>query len=336
MPKRLSQDRVDLIVALQKEIQHVVEVARRTGHDRNTVSKVLREAGVSTENTFAHNHCGADSHLWKGGKETRPCCICGKPITRFPAAFVHNSNPCCSDECYRKFDAERSRGEKCHFWKGGVSEENNRERASADYRLWRQNVYRRDGFKCRVCGADDTIHAHHIGPWHKDKALRYDVGNGITLCAKHHEMIRRHEEEYAPFLQKIMDAGVEKYKPFVDMEYREPKEKECTLCHRLQPINNFHRSGKYRKSECKECRSAISRRRREAKAAEYVCGWCRKTFIGYRTEETVYCSRECAGMARRKPDSPYIARNEYMREWMKRRRSARREVEHCFLGFLQG
>lgn len=51
---------------------------------------------------------------------------------------------------------------------------------------WRTEVKKRDGNKCMRCGSIDKLHAHHIIPWMKNKELRYDLNNGITLCASCH------------------------------------------------------------------------------------------------------------------------------------------------------
>ena len=66
-------------------------------------------------------------------------------------------------------------------------------RRSSKYNTWRMAVYRRDGFKCRFCGDDDQIHAHHIKPWADYPDLRFDVDNGITLCPTCHRAIHRKE-----------------------------------------------------------------------------------------------------------------------------------------------
>lgn len=64
-----------------------------------------------------------------------------------------------------------------------------RDRDSYEYKMWRLAVFERDGFKCRVCGSGGKLFAHHIIYWRDTKDnrdLRYDVNNGITLCAKCH------------------------------------------------------------------------------------------------------------------------------------------------------
>lgn len=64
-----------------------------------------------------------------------------------------------------------------------------RDRTSAIYRKWRLDVFKRDDFTCRICGAKRDLQAHHIIHWADtadNKDLRYDINNGITLCKKCH------------------------------------------------------------------------------------------------------------------------------------------------------
>jgi hypothetical protein len=59
-------------------------------------------------------------------------------------------------------------------------------RDSDHYRSWRNEVFRRDNFRCQACFRKENLQAHHIEAWAKNKALRYDVSNGVTLCRECH------------------------------------------------------------------------------------------------------------------------------------------------------
>lgn len=51
---------------------------------------------------------------------------------------------------------------------------------------WRELVKLRAGNKCEYCKATNKqLHAHHIFSRSK-KSVRWDVNNGISLCAGHH------------------------------------------------------------------------------------------------------------------------------------------------------
>lgn len=59
-------------------------------------------------------------------------------------------------------------------------------RKSGFYNLaWASMVKLRDG-KCTECGSVYDLHAHHIKQYKSYPDLRYDVNNGITLCAVCH------------------------------------------------------------------------------------------------------------------------------------------------------
>lgn len=60
-------------------------------------------------------------------------------------------------------------------------------RSSTEYKAWRASVLRRDNGTCQECGARNVImHAHHIKPFNDYPDMRYDVSNGVTMCASCH------------------------------------------------------------------------------------------------------------------------------------------------------
>jgi len=70
---------------------------------------------------------------------------------------------------------------------GGVSTEEMLLRASPEYNQWRKAVYKRDDYTCQQCGDRGVrLEAHHIKPFATHPELRFDVGNGITLCKSCH------------------------------------------------------------------------------------------------------------------------------------------------------
>jgi hypothetical protein len=52
---------------------------------------------------------------------------------------------------------------------------------------WATMVKLRDG-KCVECGSEKSLHAHHIKPYKSHPELRYDIGNGVTLCSVCHRI----------------------------------------------------------------------------------------------------------------------------------------------------
>jgi len=78
-------------------------------------------------------------------------------------------------------------GENAQNWQGGLTPENERARRNQTYDLWRLSVYEKDNFKCTNCNKTGVqLHAHHLKSFAKNKELRYDINNGVTLCRECH------------------------------------------------------------------------------------------------------------------------------------------------------
>jgi len=61
-------------------------------------------------------------------------------------------------------------------------------RFTIEYRDWRQSIYNRDNHTCQHCGKNHCkVHAHHIKPAKDHPELRFDLDNGICLCAECHK-----------------------------------------------------------------------------------------------------------------------------------------------------
>ena len=129
----------------------------------------------------------------------------------------------------RKKISESKKGEKSHFWKGGVAELNDRIRHNPKNKEWRFKVYKRDNFTCQLCGKkakwdkkrkeEFKLNAHHIKKFSviiKENNIKsiddaiackelWDINKGITLCKKCHYKIRGKEQKYASLFQKIVN-----------------------------------------------------------------------------------------------------------------------------------
>ena len=96
-------------------------------------------------------------------------------------------------ENYGKIYSETHSGELSSCWKGGV-EYHRVERSTVEYRNWRREVFKKDGYKCQCCGIKNhkglfksiRLEAHHINDWKNNVSQRYDVDNGITFCERCH------------------------------------------------------------------------------------------------------------------------------------------------------
>ena len=55
---------------------------------------------------------------------------------------------------------------------------------------WRAEVLSRDGYTCQFpdCGANTHLEAHHLIS-RRNRELRYDPDNGVTVCHHHHQLL---------------------------------------------------------------------------------------------------------------------------------------------------
>jgi len=84
-------------------------------------------------------------------------------------------------------------GEKASNWKGGVTPENRRIRGTSKYINWRKEVFKRDNYTCKECGARSGVgkmvilNADHIKAFADFPELRFNLNNGRTLCLPCHK-----------------------------------------------------------------------------------------------------------------------------------------------------
>jgi len=74
------------------------------------------------------------------------------------------------------------------------------------YKRARSNVLKRDDHCCQMpsCGSKKRLNVHHIKPWSKAAALRFDENNLITLCRSCHDSIKNVEHAYEPLFMSII------------------------------------------------------------------------------------------------------------------------------------
>ncbi len=114
---------------------------------------------------------------WIKGKKTGYCYWRGKKMSK---------------ETKQKM-SEAHKGEKCNFWKGGISRSYKTGYYSAEYKRWRMAVFERDNWTCQFCGIRGNqtggyLTAHHIKSFSKFPNLRFIINNGITLCDECHKL----------------------------------------------------------------------------------------------------------------------------------------------------
>ena len=80
------------------------------------------------------------------------------------------------------------KGSESNFWRGGISDENNRLRHSKEWAFWRLKIFERDNYTCQNCKIPaGRITPHHICNFADYPNLRFSIDNGITLCEKCHK-----------------------------------------------------------------------------------------------------------------------------------------------------
>jgi len=139
---------------------------------------------------------------WQGGKPLWACLGCQKAFTSYKRGGGR-SRLYCSKKCVggangalrrgkslsirtRVKLGNAFRGDRSHFWRGGVTRSNQLVRESVEYKLWREAVLRRDGFACVWCGNQANLQADHIKQFAFFPELRFAIDNGRTLCAPCH------------------------------------------------------------------------------------------------------------------------------------------------------
>ena len=83
------------------------------------------------------------------------------------------------------------KGEKNFNWKGGITSENEKIRHALEYIIWRNEIYKRDGWTCRLCKSKRQIIAHHLKLFSDFPELRFSTDNGIVLCRSCHAKVHR-------------------------------------------------------------------------------------------------------------------------------------------------
>lgn len=156
--------------------------------------------------------------LRKRPKKSKPlqvCASCSKEYFAAANRIKRGQGKYCSYSCKSKFISKKTRekistrmkeitknrtdfshlprGEKHHFWKGGITPINKAIRSSLEYKLWKRAVFKRDNWICIWCckrsakGIKVTLNADHIKPFAHYPELRFAIDNGRTLCVPCHK-----------------------------------------------------------------------------------------------------------------------------------------------------
>lgn len=135
---------------------------------------------------------GKNNPGFTGGERSKQCQHCGKTFshTRGRPLATFRKQKFCSKPC-------ADRGGKRYFgpdntkWTGNPRRKHRESKQAA----WARAVISRDLAKCQHCGATDReLQAHHIKPYSQHPELRWDLSNGLTVCAPCHWQIHEASE----------------------------------------------------------------------------------------------------------------------------------------------
>lgn len=91
-----------------------------------------------------------------------------------------------------------------------------RSRKSVEYIDFINDVLKRDGYNCRICGSNEKMNVHHLDGYNWCIEKRIDIDNGITLCKKCHTNFHS--------LYGIGNNTKEQFHEWLEYPLEEPKE----------------------------------------------------------------------------------------------------------------
>lgn len=75
---------------------------------------------------------------------------------------------------------------------------------TARWKKWRNSIYDRDNYCCKMCGSKNKIVAHHIIPRRDFPELMFSINNGITICNVCHGKVNYNEYLFVKELIRLI------------------------------------------------------------------------------------------------------------------------------------
>jgi predicted restriction endonuclease len=86
--------------------------------------------------------------------------------------------------------SKRMKGKENPNWKGGKTKFQVSFRDALPYKIWREEVFKKDDWTCKLCNKrGGFLHAHHIRPFYQSEKDRLNIKNGLTLCKLCHHTL---------------------------------------------------------------------------------------------------------------------------------------------------
>jgi 5-methylcytosine-specific restriction endonuclease McrA/transposase-like protein len=215
-PSERSTTRLSSLKEKYESGMTFAEIAAETGINKRTLARWFKDAGIKARKVGQRgNQARLNDVAWLTDQyvtKQMSCAQIGRELgcTEETAnrALKRAGIPVRRFNTGRKFPEVGARhsvwlkgrftGSKNPNWRGNAVKRYKRERSSYEAKKWSLDVRARDGHKCVECGATERLHAHHIKEWRRNKAARYELSNGVTLCVVCHQ--RKHRNQFAAFL----------------------------------------------------------------------------------------------------------------------------------------
>jgi len=168
------------------------------------LAQIGKPKNMSAEARKRISDASKNRKVWNAGTAKIYHIKCVNCLTLFDANS--SKRKFCSIGCYRAYN----KGVNNYKWiedRSKIVGRHNRDAHDPDTKQWRRKVFERDYYKCQLSDIKcaGKIEAHHIKRWKDFPLLRYEVGNGITLCHYHHPRKKKEEQLLEITFRNLID-----------------------------------------------------------------------------------------------------------------------------------
>ena len=147
------------------------------------------------------------------------CDYCNKTFSIIKSKVNDRKHHFCSRECQHKWLIGKLKGKNNPNYNPNITDEE-REKGRHIYGIenFRKEVYKRDEYKCKLCGDDKggNLNAHHLNSYNSDKENRTNIDNGVCLCTKCHKLFHNiygygdnTKEQFKEFVERYINKEFE-------------------------------------------------------------------------------------------------------------------------------
>lgn len=194
--RRATFDIIEARRLYEKEAMACVDIGEALGVNGSTVLRRLKEAGVHIRH---HNDTKRGAKA-KNRIDLDPAAVVGRYREQGATGRSVSAEFGVSPQVIFRVLAElgepvkepdfvRPTGPEHPSWRHDLSaDERANRRDNHQQAKWRKRVYERDGYVCQCCAdkSGGNLNAHHVLAHATNPADRWNVDNGVTLCAPCH------------------------------------------------------------------------------------------------------------------------------------------------------